>query len=58
MSGWPAWLDEIESRLSDSDRTCPDCYVVIDDVTVFKKFRGDGCDHGLQKQPPQGYRNR
>ena len=47
---WPEWLDHVE-QLAQRDRTCPDCFVVIDDVTVFAKFQGDGCDHGEQAEP-------
>lgn len=42
---WPSWLDEIESKLAERDKTCLDCGVLIDGKYVYPVFRGDGCDH-------------
>lgn len=41
---WPEWLDKAE-QLAKKDLTCPDCFVTVDDQTVFARFKGDGCDH-------------
>lgn len=44
MSGWPAWLDAIESTVV-RDKTCPDCWWVEDGQVRFAKFGGEHCRH-------------